>query len=90
MALFISIGNVGGIIGSNIFLANEAPHYWTGYGFSLAITVCAILATIGLRKSYQIANKHRDSTSDTQIEENYSAEELVKLGDRSPRYRYVL
>src|SRR6478735_9392412 len=37
MALLISIGNLGGAVGSNIFLQKQAPHYWLGYGFSLGI-----------------------------------------------------
>ncbi|EHK21887.1 uncharacterized protein TRIVIDRAFT_53333 [Trichoderma virens Gv29-8] len=33
MAHLICMGNLGGIAGSNVFLSQEAPHYWTGYGF---------------------------------------------------------
>ncbi|RSL41468.1 hypothetical protein CEP54_015815 [Fusarium duplospermum] len=37
---------VVGAVGSNIFLAREAPHYWSGYGFSLGLVIAAILATL--------------------------------------------
>ena len=30
MALLISVGNLGGIAGSNIFIASEAPKYPAG------------------------------------------------------------
>ncbi len=36
-ALQIGIGNIGGIIGSNIYLANQAPSYKTGYGTGMGL-----------------------------------------------------
>lgn len=36
MALLISIGNLGGAIGSNIFLSEQAPAYPLGYGLSVS------------------------------------------------------
>lgn len=38
MALLISIGNLGGAIGSNIFLSEQAPTYPLGYGLSVSET----------------------------------------------------
>lgn len=35
MALLISVGNLGGAIGSNIFLSSQAPTYPLGYGLSV-------------------------------------------------------
>ena len=36
MALLISIGNLGGAVGSNIFLSEQAPKYPLGYGLSVS------------------------------------------------------
>lgn len=52
-ALQIGIGNVGGIIGSNIYLADQAPFYRTGYGTGMGLLLFgAVLCTVcflGLR-----------------------------------------
>lgn len=36
MALVISGGNLGGTVGSNIFLASQSPKYPLGYGMSVS------------------------------------------------------
>lgn len=90
MALLISIGNVGGIIGSNIFLERQKPQYWTGYGICVAITLCAIISTFGLRVSYARSNARRDRMSMEEVQARHSKEELIMLGDKSPAYRYVV
>ncbi|KAM0717210.1 hypothetical protein Q7P37_007062 [Cladosporium fusiforme] len=90
MALLISIGNLGGAIGSNIFLEEEKPNYWLGYGFSLGILLAGMTATLIIRLSYGSVNKRRDKISEAQAREQYSEEELLALGDKSPLYRYVV
>ena len=90
MALLISLGNLGGIIGSNIYLAKEAPHYWTGYGFSLAILVVAIIVTLILRFLYARINRQREAMDRVVIEQQYSLQELLDMGDKAPTFRYSL
>jgi hypothetical protein len=89
MALLISIGNFGGAIGSNIFLEDQKPDYWLGYGFCLGIIVAAIFCTFVLRWAYGGINKKRDKMTEEEIREKYTDEELEGLGDKSPYYRYV-
>lgn len=90
MALLISIGGLGGAIGSNIFLQNQAPHYWLGYGFSIAILASAIVSTFVLRFAYERENKQRDKMSVEEVRAKYSEEELLDMGDKSPLFRYVI
>ena len=105
MALLISIGNLGGAIGSNIFLAEQKPHYWLGYGMGLGMTLAAIIATMILRKAYIAANKKRDLLSEEEIRAKYTQAEMLgektllcwsqanqgaDMGDKSPLYRYVV
>ncbi|GAB7364660.1 hypothetical protein MBLNU230_g5462t1 [Neophaeotheca triangularis] len=90
MALLISIGNLGGAIGSNIFLAEQAPQYWLGYGLALGMLVAAICATLVLRWSYGHTNKKRDRLDEHQIRAEFSEEQLLAMGDKSPLYRYVV
>lgn len=81
-------------MGSNIYLAREAPRYHTGFGVSLAMCVLAIIATVILRWGYSTENKRRDQlerdVSNAEIRARYSEEEMLELGDRSPFFRYTL
>jgi hypothetical protein len=90
MALLISIGNLGGAIGSNIFLQAQAPKYWLGYGFCLGILLAGIVATLLLRLAYGSLNRKRDGMTEAEVRGQYSEEELLAMGDKSPLYRYVV
>lgn len=90
MALQISIGGMGGAVGSNIYLTKESPHYWTGYGVSLGVIVLALLAAIFLRWKLNKINNERDAMSLEEIHSKYSEDELREMGDLSPLFRYIL
>jgi Major Facilitator Superfamily len=94
MAVLISFGNFGGICGSNIFLASQAPRYPTGYGTCLGICCIAVVAAFVLRFAYASENKRRDEfmagKTDEDIRAMYTEQELLDLGDRSPFFRYTL
>ncbi|KAL4939076.1 hypothetical protein BDV06DRAFT_214572 [Aspergillus oleicola] len=91
MALMISISQLGGALGSNIFLANEAPTYPTGFGICLAMLVlfgviwpgiyCVMLDRI---------NKRRAAIPAEQVMTEHTLEELAEMGDESPLFRYAL
>lgn len=93
MALMISIGNMGGICGSNIYFTAQEPKYPAGYGTSLGICMAGIIAAWILRKSYQRENRRRDEVLAAEGEEairaKYTEQELLDLGDLSPFYRYT-
>lgn len=85
----VTIGNIAGIIGSNIYLVNEAPTYVTGYSVSLAMMwlgmICAtILAALMWRE-----NKKRDAG---ERDDRLNLPEDVKnnLGDAYPTFRFTL
>ncbi|KAH7383871.1 major facilitator superfamily domain-containing protein [Pyrenochaeta sp. MPI-SDFR-AT-0127] len=94
MALLISVGNMGGIMGSNIYFAREAPKYTTGFAASLAMCCSAILMTFVLRWAYAKENRKRDRLiaehGEEAIRAKYTEEELLMLGDKSPFFRYTL
>jgi MFS family permease len=94
MALLISVGNMGGIMGSNIYLAREAPKYTTGFAVSLAMCCGAIAMTFVLRWAYAKENRKRDEMfanhSEDEVRARYSDQEMLDLGDRSPFWRYTL
>lgn len=91
MAALTSLGNIGGIIGSNIFLGSEAPHYWTGYGVCLGVGVMSAVATLVMRFLLKRENDRRDKLSEVEIHASYTHEdELLRMGDASPYFRYTL
>lgn len=59
VALLISVGNLGGAVGSNI-LEEQSPNYWLGYGFLAGIIASATVSTITLLFATKHINKRRD------------------------------
>lgn len=73
MASMCSRAKFGGAIGSNIFLADEAPRYWTGYGLCLGFLTIAIISCLFLRSVLQRINVRRDRyTAEAEVREQYS------------------
>ncbi|CRK17073.1 hypothetical protein BN1723_017517 [Verticillium longisporum] len=64
MALLMIVGNLGGAVGSNIFLEDQAPQYWLGYGLSAGIIVAAISSTVILQLSLKYINAKRAEMSE--------------------------
>lgn len=94
MALLISIGNFGGIAGSNIYIASQAPKYPTGFGTGLGMSVAAIIMAFVLRKAFARENEKRrrmlDEEGEEAIRARYSDQELLDMGDKSPFFIYTL
>ncbi|KAF2098516.1 MFS general substrate transporter [Rhizodiscina lignyota] len=94
MALLISAGNLGGIAGSNVFIAAQAPVYHVGFGTCLASSVCAMITAFVLRIAYARENRQRKALLDEMGEEairaRYTDQELLDLGDKAPFFIYTL
>ncbi|ESZ92068.1 MFS transporter [Sclerotinia borealis F-4128] len=105
-ALQIGIGNIGGIIASNIFITNQAPRYPVGYGVSLGMLfMCGIMCTIfflGLKRENGIRDRggrdyrfredeeRRRRNREREAEGNEEKEEEGNWGDDWPGFRFVL
>jgi len=94
MALLISVGNLGGIAGSNVYLARQAPKYQVGFGVCLAISIAAVLMAIVLRFAYAAENQKRkrmlSEQGDDAIRNEYGEQTLLDIGDRNPFFIYTL
>ncbi|THV82868.1 MFS general substrate transporter [Aureobasidium pullulans] len=91
IALNICLGNSGGIVGSYIFLDSEKKiGYPTGFGIGLAFAAATLVSSIVLELSYMRINKKRDQFSEDEIRREYTDEQLMRLGDKSPLFRYKL
>lgn len=87
-AMQIGIGNIGGIIGSNIYLTAQAPKYHTGYSTALGMMwLCGLMCTI-FYFGMMAENKKRDrGERDDRL--SLPKEELENLGDDHPEFRFT-
>ncbi|KAJ5268959.1 hypothetical protein N7497_010312 [Penicillium chrysogenum] len=86
----ICVGNVGGIIGSYIYRAEEKPRYPTGYGTSLGFAAAGIMACLSLEFCLWSANKKKALMTVSEIEEKYTEDQLQEMEERSPMFKYSL
>lgn len=84
------VGNMGGITGSFIFLDREAPTYPTGFGSSLGFAAAGALACLLLELMLYRSNKNNEGLSEEEVRAQFSEEDLERLGDKSPLFRYTL
>lgn len=90
VAFNICIGNIGGIIGSYMYLDREAPQYWTGFSLSLAFGATGVIVALLLELSYKWGNVRKAKTPEDEIRARYSEDELLRMGDKSPLFKYTL
>lgn len=71
---------------SNFYREQDSPEYILGHALELGFVAAGLIAVIVLRVSYQRINKKRAEQGTGM----YTEEELSKMGDRSPAFRYKL
>ncbi|KAF2097064.1 MFS general substrate transporter [Rhizodiscina lignyota] len=92
MALEFTIGNcLGGVIGSNIFLAREKPFYRTAYIFEISIT-CAGMVTAVLQAFllWRTNTKRVEQVRKAEEEGRDLDAEFKDEGDKNPYFKYTL
>lgn len=90
IALNICLGNMGGIMGSYIFLDSEEPGYPTGFTIGLVFAATAMMSAVILELSYKRENSKRAVMDEADVRAKYSEHELAVMGDRSPLFTYKL
>lgn len=80
---------LSGLVGSNIYLPDEDPTYPTGFGISTAFIavgglICPVLYWAWLKR----LNAKRANVSEEEVRVRYTEAELVKMGDKSPLFRF--
>ena len=92
-AIQVTIGNLAGVVASNIFLTQEAPYYPIGYGVAIGMTWFGGLAATALVLLLHRENRLRDQgrRGDGRfVPGGRSKEELENLGDAHPAFRFTL
>ncbi|KAF6805701.1 major facilitator superfamily transporter [Colletotrichum sojae] len=90
IGFLVCVGNIGGLIGSYIYLDKEAPRYPTGYGTSFAFASAGIVAAITLEVILKRLNAKKKLMSEDEVRQKYSDEELDRMGEKSPLFKYAL
>jgi hypothetical protein len=85
-AMMVGFGNCGGIVASNIFITNQAPHYPVGYGTSLGLLWMCAAACVVLLLGVRTENKKRDrGERDWRLQ----GADADNLGDDHPHFRFT-
>lgn len=87
-AMQVALGNIGGIIASNIYITNQAPTYPVGFGTSLALQWLTALACTVFFVGLMRENKKREQGK-RDYRYNLDQTELDNLGDDHPSFRFV-
>lgn len=90
MATHIGIGNFGGAIASNIFRTQDAPRYAVGHGTEIGFLGMGLLVVPLLMVLYTRINKRREREASAPDARKLSTQELRRMGDRAPDFRYTL
>ncbi|KAL0944958.1 major facilitator superfamily transporter [Colletotrichum truncatum] len=90
IGFLVCVGNIGGLIGSYIYLDKEAPRYPTGFGTSFGFASAGIIAAISLEILLHRRNKKKELLSEDEVRQRYSDEELDRMGEKSPLFKYAL
>lgn len=86
----VCAGNIGGVIGSYIYKEEEAPKYPTGFGSSLAFAAAGMLSALSIAFSLWKINARNAKISEEEVRQKYTEDELERLGEKSPLFKYSL
>ncbi|KAM0331621.1 hypothetical protein ACHAQA_003300 [Verticillium albo-atrum] len=90
IGFLVCVGNVGGLIGSYIYLDREAPRYPTGFGTSFGFASGGIIAGTALEFTLKHLNKKKEMLDADEVRRTYTDEELDQMGEKSPLFKYAL
>ncbi|KPI38279.1 putative transporter [Cyphellophora attinorum] len=79
IGFFTTLANLGGFLGSWVFLNTESPAYPTGFGTCLSFAAVGIICSLTVEWTYKRHNKKWRAFR-----------QLEEMGDRSPLFKYIL
>ena len=77
-------------MGSYMFFDSDAPVYATGFGLSMGFAISGLLVALVAELAYKTGNNRKAKMTDDDVRTTYSHDELIKLGDKSPLFKYTL
>lgn len=88
-AFQIGFGNIGGIIATFIFLAQDAPIYKKGLSIAIAFSALAVVMLIALWLYLVSRNKKKQTTGYLEKWNVRSEQQQVLAGDLHPSFKYM-
>lgn len=85
----IAFSQLGGIVGSNIYIASQSPRYPVGFGIS--ISMLGVFGIVWPAMYFFILkriNAKRTKIPVEEVREKYTDAQLAEMGDDSPLFRY--
>jgi MFS family permease len=87
-ALQISIGNLGAVLGTQLYRTETAPRYYLGHSFALGYMVANLAVTSGLWWVLKRENERRDAVA--AASSSVDVDDAPWRGDEDPRWRFHL
>ena len=84
----VGFGNIGGIIAVYVFLPNTAPRFVLGKSFCIGFLVLALVSCFAYWMGCQWENRRREKK--TEGGPMLSEEDMYRLGDDHPEFRFIL
>lgn len=88
-AFLNTVCNFGGIVGSFMYVNREAPAYNTGNGITMGAGVVGCACAVVLHVVWKRANGQNGQRRESEVRSAYADDELLRLGDRGPLFRYM-
>lgn len=88
IALQVGLAGLCGIMASNIFPPEDAPHFTRGYIVNCSLSGVALLCGVGYFGLLHLANQRKQGRIDSGEAARLSRQDVADLGDRSPYFRY--
>jgi MFS family permease len=88
MAIQIGMGSMAGAAASNFYHKTDAPRYRFGHSLVMGFAGLGLATTVGYYLLCRHINKKRDARPADASQ--YSQQDLLDLGDKSPEFRYKL
>jgi MFS family permease len=86
----LTLGNCAGIMAPFIYPTNQGPRYVEGHAITLSMVGYAGLVYSFFWWYFRRQNQRRDTGLEDWKTEGKGDEELMEMGDESPRYRYTV
>jgi len=93
LALHVGLGNIAGIAASNIYRTKDAPRYKLGHAIELGLVGLGLVVLPTMVIAYKRINARREAIMKAAGESGgsqYTDEELRRLGDKAPSFRYAI
>ncbi|PNY27354.1 transporter [Tolypocladium capitatum] len=88
--LQLTVGNTSGIMSAFIYPKRDQPRYSRGHAVTLGMVAMGTCIYGFMWSWYSRANKKRAAGQMSEKHRGMEEEELMELGDDSPRYRYTI